>query len=162
MPNDGIDSGIQHDGDAATVRSGPDIGQVRGVRLCLEEAAACRVVGVLDVAPDGTCFEEGIHKIIRGQVVAGLEVRRDRHVHGRCDLTQLSECGLPIAVVVRATAGGRHCHAGCCDDRAPGRNDGPGASHVPKCSRAGAAGRFDEAHAGAGPLRRGGWLRTWL
>ena len=49
------------------------------------------MVGVLDVAPDGTDVEQGVDQVARGQVVAPLEVGCHRHVDCGGDLPQLGE-----------------------------------------------------------------------
>ena len=131
LADNGIDPCIEHNADASTIGIRPNIGQVRRLRLCLEEAAASGMVSVLDIAPDGTCLEKAGYKIIRFQVIAGLEICGDGNVHRRCDLAKLSECGLGVAVAVRATPGGRHGHARCGHDRAAAGNDGLGTGRVP-------------------------------
>ena len=89
------------------------------------------MVGVLDVAPDGAGVEQGVDQVVRGQVVAALEVGRHRHVDCGGDLPQLGEGGLPVAVAVRSAACGRHGHARGGDGRASGRDHRPGAGGVP-------------------------------
>ncbi len=141
-PDEGVDPGVDEEPVGGGVAY---LGEPVGVPPLVLESA---LLGVLQVAADGTGLQQPLHQLPRREPVPALDVRGHRHVDGPHDPGHRREhlVGRGLSVLVAESGGDARAGRGEC--REPGLDEDAGTGGVPRSGQ-------DERVAGCGASVQG-------